>query len=129
MGEDRVSTLIVARPGPLRDGMEALLASVHQVQVIGKAGRAAKALCIASGCPLDLLLIEAGLPCDGVSRVLAFCRGQRPGLRCIVLADNAQEAREARALEVDAVFLQGFPPDRFVRTVERLLSNRMTGRR
>ena len=127
MEEERALTLIVARPGPLRDGVEALLASIHQIEVIGKVGRVSTAVRIAGERPLDLLLVDAGLLHGGVRQLVASCQNLHRGLRCVVLADNIRQVREARDLGVDAVFLQGFPADRFVRTVERLLDERLVG--
>jgi hypothetical protein len=42
-------------------------------------------------------------------------------LRCIVFADDANQARESRAAGADAAFLKGFPAEEIVGTVERLL--------
>lgn len=121
MAEHRALTLIVARPGPLREGIEALLASVPAIRVVDGVGRASTALSIAADQPLDLLLLDVGLPGDEASRILASCRRQRPGLRCIALADNLAQEQVAKALGAEAVFLKGFPADRFADTVEALL--------
>lgn len=122
MARKRALTLIVARPGPLRDGIEALLASVPEVEVLGEVHQPSRALSLAAQHSLDLLLLEAG-PAGGKNwRVLSRLQGQHPGLRSIVLADDIEQVRQARAAGADAVFLKGFPPHRFVRTVERLVS-------
>mgnify|MGYP006285223617 FL=1 len=123
MGENRVLTVIVARPGPLREGIEALLASVAQVEIVGKSEFASSALSIAAECRVDLLLLDAGLPADAVMSVLHACRRRRPKLRCIALADNAAQEQAARDLGADAVFLKGYPAAQFVETVEGLLSS------
>lgn len=124
MVENRALTLIVAKPGPLRDAIEALLASVERVEVVGKTARVSTALRIAALHPLDLLLLEAGLPTSANRQLFQMCRRERPSLRSIVLADDGEQVREARSFGADAVFLKGFPADRFVRTVERLLPDR-----
>lgn len=123
MGENGALTLIVTRPGPLRDGVEALLASVDQIKVVGRTGRVSRAVRFVAERPVDLLLVEAGFPGGAVGRLLTLCQRERPGMRSIVLADDGEQMQEARASGADAVFLKGFPADRFVRTVERLLSN------
>jgi len=123
MVENLALALIVARPGPLRDGIEALLASVSQVEVVGKVELASTALSIAAERQLDLLLLDAGLAGGESGRLLQICRHQHPRLCCIALADNAEQERVAKASGVDAVFLKGFPADRFVETVEKLLSD------
>jgi DNA-binding NarL/FixJ family response regulator len=124
MTENRALTLIVVRPGPLRDGVEALMATVSQIEIIGKVEAASSALRLVFESRPDLLLLDAGLPGEESWSVLRYCRIEHPGLRCIVLADNAEQVQEASAAGADAVFLKGFPADKFVRTVERLLSDR-----
>lgn len=123
MDEKKALTLIVVRPGPLREGVEALMATVSRVEIIGPVEVAAPALRLVRERRPDLLLLDAGLPGDESVRLLRICRTDHAGLRCIVLADDAAQAREARAAGADAVFLKGFPADRFVQTVERLLSD------
>lgn len=124
MAENRALTLIVVRPGPLRDGVEALMASVSQIEIIGKVAAASSALRLVFERRPDLLLLDAGLPGAESWSVLRYCRVEHPGLRCIILADNADQVREARDEGADAVFLKGFPADRFVSTVEQLLIDR-----
>lgn len=113
--------LIVARPGPLRDGVEALMATVPRTEIVGKVEAASSALRVVFEHRPDLLLLDAGLPENESWSALRYCRIEHPELRCIVLADDAEQVQEARAAGADAVFLKGFPADRFVRTVERLL--------
>lgn len=123
MAESRTSTLIVARPGPLQDAVEALIATISQIEIIGKVEAAASALRFVSESRPDLLLLDAGLPGDEVWSVLRYGRVEHPELRCVVLADDAEQVREASATGADAVFLKGFPADRLVSTLERLLSD------
>lgn len=124
MEQNRASTLIVARPGPLREGVEALMATVPTVEVIGQVEAASSALRHVFEHRPDLLLLDAGLPEDESWSVLRYCRMEHAGVRCIVLADDAEQEQAARAAGADAVFLKGFPADKFVRTVERLVSER-----
>jgi len=127
MTEKKPRILIVVRPGPLREGVEALLTSVPQIEIVDKLECTSRAVQIAKEQTINILLLEAGLPMNGASRLVAFCRRERPGVRCLVLADTMDQAREARAFGADAVFLKGFPADRFVMTVERLLSDYVKG--
>jgi DNA-binding NarL/FixJ family response regulator len=124
MVRDGALILIVARQGHLREGVEALMATVSRVQIVGKVEAASSALRLVFERRPDLLLLDAGLPEDESWSVLRYCRIEHPKLRCIVLADDAEQVREARAAGADAVFLKGFPADKFVKTVERLLSDR-----
>lgn len=124
MGKKQALTLIVVRPGPLRDGVEALMATVSPIEIIGKVEVASAALRLVFERRPDLLLLDAGLPGAESWSVLRYCRMEHPGLRCIILADNAEQVREARAAGADAVLLKGFPADQLVSTVEELLDHR-----
>ena len=118
--ENGMSTLIVAHPGPLRDGMEALLASVPRVKVIGEESSVEGAMRKAV-CRVDLLLVDGAYPEHEIRRLLRRCLAGCPKMRIIVFANNTREARRAHGLDVDAVFMTGRPADQFVRMVEDLL--------
>lgn len=121
MEESRALVLIVVRPGPLRDGVEALMTTVSRIEIVGKVESASSALRLVVGCRPDLLLLDAGLSGDESWNLLMDCQKEHPGLRCIVFADDTEQVRESRAAGADAVFLKGFPAEEIVGTVERLL--------
>ena len=97
------------------------MASVAQIEIVGKVEAASAALRLVFERRPDLLLLDAGLPRAETWSVLRYCRIEHPELRCIILADNAEQMQEAADVGADAVFLKGFPADKFVRTVEELL--------
>jgi len=121
MEENRALVLIVVRPGPLRDGVEALMATVPRTEIVGKVESASSALRLVLSCRPDLLLLDAGLSGDESWNLLTHCRKEHPGLRCIVFADNTEQVWEGRSAGADVVFLKGFPAEEIVGTVERLL--------
>ncbi|MGD2103925.1 MAG: response regulator [Anaerolineae bacterium] len=123
MADERALTLIVVRAGPLRDGIEALLASVPQVQIVGKAGSASRALRMVAQHSLDLLVVDVGLPGNRIWQLLRACSGGHKGIRCIALADNDEQGQVAKGAGADAVLLKGFAADRLAETVERLLKD------
>ena len=121
MEENRALVLIVVRPGPLRDGVEALMATVPRTEIVGKVESASSALRLVFRCHPDLLLLDASLPGGESWNVLTHCRKEHPGLRCIVFANDAEQVRKGRIAGADAVFLHGYPAEEIVGTVERLL--------
>ena len=122
--ENEMATLIVADPGPLRDGMEALLASVPRVQVIGKASDIDGAMQVVAGQPVDLLLVDGSFPGHEIRHLMGRNAGAGDRVRTIVFANTTRQARRARELDVDAVFMTGRPPDQFIGMVESLLRDR-----
>ena len=118
--ETQMSTLIVAQPGPLRDGIEALLASVPRVQVIGEEASIKGAMRTPT-CSVDLLLVDGSYPEEQIRRLLRRCLTACPNMRSIVFANNSRQVEQAHRLEVDAVFMTGRRPAQFVTMVEELL--------
>jgi DNA-binding NarL/FixJ family response regulator len=68
-----------------------------------------------------LMLLDGSLPGNELDTVLRWIRAEQPRVRCIVLADNARQQREAKVAGADAVLLKGFPTAELFQTVERLL--------
>lgn len=118
--ECQMSTLIVAHPGPLRDGVEALLASVPRVKVLVEEASVEGAMRKAAR-PVDLLLVDGSYSEGEIRRLLKRCLATCPEMRSIVYANNARQTQQAYRLDVDAVFMTGRPADQFVRMVEELL--------
>jgi len=115
------SVLIVAKPGPLREGLGALMSAIPQIDRIDEVDTASFALArVREQRPAVVLLGTFSLG-DEIWRMLRQIKAQWPRIRCVVLAENDQQGREAQAAGADAVFLNGFPAARLVSTVESLL--------
>jgi CheY-like chemotaxis protein len=116
-----VSAVIVAGPGRFRDSLRALLTATPQIDTVNQADDAESALKAIAEEHAILMLLDGSLPGDEVGKVLRGIRVERPQVRCIVLADNARQQREAKVAGADAVLLKGFPTAELFQTVERLL--------
>lgn len=103
-----VSALIVARPGPWRDALQATLAEIPRIETVRLAGDAASAfLSVARHCP-DLVLLDADLP-GGCAWTFSRELGTAcPHARSLVLADRAPWGTEVGgAVSADAVVVKG----------------------
>jgi DNA-binding NarL/FixJ family response regulator len=121
MIQDNTSVLIVARPGPLREGLGALMSAIPQIDRIDEVDGASLALTRAREQRLAVVLLGTYSLGDEIWRTLRQIKAQWPKVRCVVLAENDQQQREAQAAGADAVFLNGFPAARLVSTIESLL--------
>jgi DNA-binding NarL/FixJ family response regulator len=121
MIQQHTSVLIVAKPGPLREGLGALMRAIPQINSIDEVDDACLALTRASEQRPAVVLLGTYLLGDKVWCMLRQIKTQWPKIRCVVLAENDQQQREAQAAGADAVFLNGFPAARLVSTVENLL--------
>lgn len=127
MTENCVPTLIVAKAGLLQNGLLALMATIPQVNVLGEADSAPAALEMMREYRPRLVLLNTDLPGEEEWDVLRHIRARWPNMGCIVLADDAQQQKEAQAAGADVVLLKGIPPAQIIAAVEGLASRRKTG--
>jgi DNA-binding NarL/FixJ family response regulator len=125
--KSHVLVLIVARPGPLRDGLRALLTTVPQIELVGQVDNAPSALKMVAERRPAVVLLNPDLPGDEVWTVLKGIKAEGSQTRCIVLADNIQQQQVAKAAGADYALLKGFAATRLLRTIESLLSSAEEG--
>jgi DNA-binding NarL/FixJ family response regulator len=122
MPENRASALIAARPGPLQDGLQALMTAIPQIEIVARADDASAVVRLVTEYRPSLVLLDTSLVGNEAWTMLRQIKAEWPQARCTVLADNVQQQQEATAAGADAVLLKGFPAARLVATIEKLLS-------
>ena len=121
MSANASSVLIVASPGELREGLQALLATLAQVGQILVANDGAGALfAIERSCP-DLLVVDGNIPASNVQRLLERIREECRYIRCLVLVDGQAEVSEAESNGADRVVLKGYPASQLLQLVSELI--------
>ena len=115
------SVFIVARPGRIRDGLEALLRTIPQIRIVGQVADSSTALEMIADFSPDLVLLVTNLPHDGAWQVLEHLKDV-PGTQCLVLADTKLNLKRAEAAGGDEVLLTGFPTSKLFESVRRLLA-------
>ena len=119
--------LIATRPGPLQNGLVALMTTMPQVNAVIVAEEAASALRMIADHLPTLVLLEMALPGEGTATLLKQIKATWPLTRCIVLANDVRQQQEAEAAGADVVLLKGFPAARLIAAIERLLSDEEEG--
>ena len=119
--------LIATRPGPLQNGLVALMTTMPQVNAVIVAEEAASALRMIADHLPTLVLLEMALPGEGTGTLLKQIKATWPLTRCIVLANDVPQQQEAEAAGADVVLLKGFPAARLIAAIERLLSDEEEG--
>jgi DNA-binding NarL/FixJ family response regulator len=101
--------LLVLRPGPLRDGLNALLSSMPEIRLVAQAEDADAALAFLARHCADLALImsEAGdRQCmETVLEMKALC----PQTQVVVLVEDERDRQVAEACGADLVMMLGVP--------------------
>lgn len=120
--ENSVTVLIVARPGPLRDGMQALVSAMSQVGTIGEIDDLSSPLAVdIDGCP-DLVLLNCETGRGVVESMVEQVKTRWPRSRCITLVGSVEQQQEAASAGVDAVVLNGLPAQKLLKTIAGVLS-------
>jgi DNA-binding NarL/FixJ family response regulator len=120
MNDDK-PVVIVAQPGRVRDGLQALLMAIPQIKIVGLANDVESALNIATDCAPDLVLLGIDLQNGGYGTVLGQIRARWPHARCLILADTVQQRRAAQSAGADDVLLRGFATPKLFESVHRLV--------
>jgi len=112
---------IVTGPGPLRDGLHTLLASIPGVEITGEMADVALIVQVCNTHRPDLVVLDAGLPGGEAWKAIKDIKGKWPQAHCIVLADDGHQAQRARAICADTVLQKGMPAPALVQTIEAVL--------
>ncbi|MBN1979050.1 MAG: hypothetical protein JW918_16740 [Anaerolineae bacterium] len=121
MAKNGATVLIVARPGPLRDGMQALVSAISQVETAYAVNDLSAALPDMGGWP-DLVLLACEVRRGAVGSMVEQARARWPRARCITLVGSVEQQREAELAGADAVALNGLPPQKLLKKIAGMLS-------
>jgi len=117
-----VSALIVSQPGPLRDGLRALLTAMPRVKIIGEVSDTASVLRRIQRHRPTLVLMDADLPGDEARNTLKAIKTNWPQVRCIVLTSTVEQQQAAALAGADSAPLKGLLAEKLYATIEKLLS-------
>jgi DNA-binding NarL/FixJ family response regulator len=122
MTKSQARALIVTHRESLQDGLQALVMSIPQVDIIGQVDDGPRALAIIQEHHPDLVLLDTNLPNREEWQVLGQIKTLWPEIRCVVLADDVWQQEEAMTLGADIVLLKGFPPAKLAETIEAIVA-------
>ncbi len=111
--------LIVAQPGPLGDGLVALLSALPQVGQVLQTHELEAALHLAATWRPQLIIVDLNSPEDSVLTLLHALRS--PDSRCLVLAENVGQKKAVEESGAGTVILKGTAATEMITLVERLL--------
>ena len=120
-GEMEASALIIARPGPLRDGLQALVDTMPLIRALNVLNDVSSALGGETGGSPALVLLDADLSNDRVWLTVRRVKRKWPRARTIILAGSVEQQAEAEVAGADVVLLEGFPAGKLVAAIVKLL--------
>lgn len=113
--------LLVAKAGPLADGLRGLLMTIPGVEIVGPEEELSSALAAILKHRPAVVLLEADLAERKPAAVVRQLKAMSPNSSCVVLADDVTQRRVAEEEGADAVLLKGCRPAELVDAVRRLL--------
>jgi DNA-binding NarL/FixJ family response regulator len=119
--DNKLSILIVARPGSLRNGLLDLASTISpdcQIDVVDSRGNA---LHTAERLKPNVILIHAGQSEREPRLTPAEFKHSLPDTRCIVIAHDVQQQASVNFAGADAVILEGTAPEDLIRQIERFI--------
>ncbi len=120
--EDRVSTLIIAKPGRDRDCLRRALGAITSVEAVEESDDGSSALAILAKHQPSLVLLVTDPSGNGTwLSTIQKIRADWPRISCLVLADNGQQQEAAKAGGADGALLKCTRAADLFSTVERLL--------
>ncbi len=122
MAETLNVAFIVARPGSLRDSLQALMTTIPQIEVVAETMDLSALFRIRSKVAPDLVLVEADLIGTGLENELRTLQKAYPQAQCIVLVENEEQRCLAESSGVDAAVFKGFRAAKLMAKIEELLA-------
>jgi DNA-binding NarL/FixJ family response regulator len=115
---DARQLLLIARSGPIADGLLAILTTTSILRVRGPVDRIPSDPDAEATPPPSDVLIDCG-PLDAdVAALVRRIRALWPQAKCVVLADDVRQQRAARKAGADAALVRGCQPEELIATVE-----------
>jgi len=123
MPEHVTLALIVAKPGPLRNSLQALMTTVPKIEIVAETDNPSTLLRMGNAMQPDIVLLDASLSEDDVWAALRRIRDEWLQTRSIVLVEGSHQQQRARAAGADVVLIKGYPADGLTTAIEELLQS------
>lgn len=114
--------LIVAKPGHLWDGVQSLLRTLPEIEIIAEIKFPSVLLRMGSEMQPDLILLDASLFGENIVKAITKISEEWPHTQCVVLVEDSKHHQAVCDAGADLVVQQGFPATKLVAAIEELLS-------
>jgi DNA-binding NarL/FixJ family response regulator len=112
--------LIIAKPGALRDGLQALAQALPGFEKVVRADSARTAYESVEENPIKLVLLDAASFGENFVSLLQGIKERRPEIRCIVIVNSNWQRKLAEAAQADRIYLTGFPAAALFEDVQQM---------
>lgn len=120
MNDSKPLILILAPPGDLQIGLQALLTTRLEVDVL-VTGAESSAMKVVERHHPDLVILDHDLPYKATPRIIQNIKSSWPDIRCVVLVNEDQDCQEVLEKGADLGVIKGLPGGKLVAEIEKLL--------
>lgn len=113
--------LIVSRPGPLRESLQALLATVLPAGAIEVVDDTATALTMVAKDRPALVVLDFDPSDDSVWELLSRIQVTHPRIRCVVLVDDMQQRERVLSFCAEEVVMKGCRAEQLSATIRHTM--------
>src|SRR5262245_23738635 len=100
--EGNALVIVVAKPGRMRNSLQALLQIMPRLKVVDLASDNTSAIQLLTHHNLDLVILDIDLPDNQAWVLLAQIQRVRPHTRCLFFVDSIEQRRAAKIAGADA---------------------------
>lgn len=122
MARTTKTALIVARPGPLRNSLFALMASMPEIDLTAECKDLSALMSLGGQIKPDLILMEADFAEGQLALIIDFIKREWPSSRSMILVDEVGQQQEAREAGADVVLFKGYRAAGLVWNMKDLLA-------
>jgi DNA-binding NarL/FixJ family response regulator len=120
MNNSKPLILIVAPPGDLQIGLQALLTTRLEVDVL-VTGEGSSALKVIERHNPAMVILDQDLPYNTAPMIIQRIKSSWPDVRCVVLVNDDQGCQEVLDKGADHIVIKGLPGGKLVTEIEELL--------
>lgn len=120
MNNSKPLILIVAPPGDLQIGLQALLTTHLEVDVL-VTGKGSSALKVIERHNPDLVILDHDLPRNNVPMMIQQIKSIWPGIRCIVLVKDDEGRQKVLGTGAELIVIKGLPGGKLITEIEKFL--------
>src|SRR5712692_10240663 len=122
----RLRVLVVDDTTLMRQGIKSLLENRENIESVGEASNAQEAIELAESLSPDVILLDQDMPGLDSVQAIKLIKERLPKTEIIVLAEETNDEKSFRTLEVGATgyVLKDIDPDTLVRAIEGVCNGR-----
>ena len=115
--------LIIAKPGHLRNGLQSLLRSIPQIEILAESYDPSVLLKMNEEIRPELILVDGAMFDEANWSSLTKIKVDWPRTKILVLTENDQQGQTAKEAGADFCLLKGFPATELAHLIEISLTH------